>query len=334
MAFSASFFSYKGGAGRTTSTLNTSYYLIREVIRPTNDHPLLIIDADTESAGISYLLTRNMASKYISSDRSVQGLCRDARNNGALFNPDNGAPMPDLISAYSALSKKFIPVGDQFGVEEQSVLLLRSNVSGFSMSPEDYVEPVERLIKLVKDVCKCSVIFDTPTGTQALTNCALRQSDIIVCHMRPTAQFQQGTKDYLERYLQQPDTNFKTIILCPSVVPLDTVVIDGKTYPSTYCEQLKTFAEEMKTIVDNSMSLEVRLVDLMTKPIQDQWANRFQYASDIMEYRAKNVVGIPEITRFKWREGLLPTVPSLTKEEKLACERYFYLANIVAGNVI
>ena len=44
-----------------------------------------------------------------------------------------------------------------------------------------------------------------------------------------------------------------------------------------------------------------------------------------------NIVGIPEITRFKWSEGLLPDVSNLTAEEKLACERYYYLANIVAG---
>ena len=326
-AIVASFFSYKGGAGRTTSTLNTCYYLVTEVLRPTIDNPLLIIDADTESAGISYLLTKDITSSLLN-NQSLQGLCQAAKNNKGLFNPDDGAVAPELFSAYRELRSKFVPVGDQFGVDKAAVLLLRSNVRGFNTSVEEYVDPMNDLVSLAKSTCNCSIIFDTPSGTQALSRAALRLSDTIVCHMRPTNQFQQGTMDFLQRYFQQPDTSFVNVILCPSVVPIESVVIDNEQYPNTYCEQLDKFVAEMKRIANDCMS--VTIVDLMTKSTPAQFYKP-EYTKDLAEYHQRNIVGIPEINRFKWREGLLSKVPSLTTEEKLACERYCYLANIIAG---
>ena len=328
-ALVASFFSYKGGAGRTTSTLNTTYYLVTEVLRPTRDRPLLIVDADTESSGISYLLTKNVTG-FKSADRSVQGFCVAANNNTNLFQPDNGAPMPDLFSAYSELNGKFIEVGDQFGVDPQAVLLLRSNVD-YDKSSESYVDPIDKLVKLANHICKCPIIFDTPSGTQALTKASLRNSNTIICHMRPTAQFQQGTRDYLKRQLEDEDSPlaFHDIVLCPSVVPLDPVMIDGERYPEAYQKRLKEFVEEMKEIA--SGCTEVNIIDLMTNATPERFYRR-EFANDLRPYHEKAVVGIPEITRFKWREGLLSQVTDLSVEEKLACERYSYLANIIAGN--
>ena len=50
-----SFFSYKGGAGRTSMLFNTASYLADE-LGATPDEPIVIIDLDLDSKGLSFLL--------------------------------------------------------------------------------------------------------------------------------------------------------------------------------------------------------------------------------------------------------------------------------------
>ena len=47
------FYSYKGGSGRSTTAVNTVKHLIGE-LGANKDHPILIVDADLESAGLTY----------------------------------------------------------------------------------------------------------------------------------------------------------------------------------------------------------------------------------------------------------------------------------------
>lgn len=48
-----SFYSYKGGSGRTTTMLNTVKHLVRE-LGANPKRPILLVDADLESAGLTY----------------------------------------------------------------------------------------------------------------------------------------------------------------------------------------------------------------------------------------------------------------------------------------
>lgn len=48
-----SFYSYKGGSGRTTTLLNTTKHLC-EKLKVSKEKPILLIDADLESAGLTY----------------------------------------------------------------------------------------------------------------------------------------------------------------------------------------------------------------------------------------------------------------------------------------
>lgn len=49
------FYSYKGGSGRTTTAINTIKHLV-EYLGATAEKPVLLIDADLESAGLTYFL--------------------------------------------------------------------------------------------------------------------------------------------------------------------------------------------------------------------------------------------------------------------------------------
>ena len=55
------FYSYKGGSGRSTTLINTIPHLIRE-LGATPEEPILLVDADLESAGITYYF--DCASKF------------------------------------------------------------------------------------------------------------------------------------------------------------------------------------------------------------------------------------------------------------------------------
>ena len=47
------FYSYKGGSGRSTTSINTVKHLIDE-LGACKDHPILLVDSDLESAGLTY----------------------------------------------------------------------------------------------------------------------------------------------------------------------------------------------------------------------------------------------------------------------------------------
>ena len=48
-----SFYSYKGGSGRSTTCVNTLLHLIRKM-NAGPQHPILLVDTDLESAGLTY----------------------------------------------------------------------------------------------------------------------------------------------------------------------------------------------------------------------------------------------------------------------------------------
>ena len=69
---SVSFYSFKGGAGRSTTCLNTIPYIF-EIGEASSEHPIVLLDVDLDSAGMTYLLeqenffhglTQFMAQRY------------------------------------------------------------------------------------------------------------------------------------------------------------------------------------------------------------------------------------------------------------------------------
>lgn len=52
---SVSFYSFKGGAGRSTTCLNTIPYIF-EIGEASSEHPIVLLDVDLDSAGMTYLL--------------------------------------------------------------------------------------------------------------------------------------------------------------------------------------------------------------------------------------------------------------------------------------
>lgn len=312
-----SFFSYKGGSGRTTTTLNTLYYLIQET-KPTAKSPLIIIDADSESYGMSMLI-RDTSVSY-PPDVSLQGLGVRAQQN--VFVPSGD---PTDWRSYERLNKFFIPVGNYFtkDVENEAVLLLRSDVTPaeqsaafggilFSLSAPggNEEENLTEALDIMRR-CHCNVVFDTPAGTQDMATFSLNNSETIVCCMRPSVQFEMGTRLCFDKLMMEwyEVRNRKNIIFCPSAVPFRETKVDEAVYPAHYRATLYSrFRDAMETRANDTRGV-IRLIWGMEKG---------------------DVPGIPEVERFKWQECCLGNIKSDKEDEQMAKDKYRLLAQLVS----
>lgn len=316
-----SFFSYKGGSGRTTATLNTLYYLISEQ-KPRPESPVVIIDADTESYGMSMLI-KDGDKKY-PAKRSLQGLALTAEQDAFVCNGD-----PENWKSYSNIKNYFVPVGHYFtkDIENDAVLLLRSDVT-----PQEQITELGKVFALnnksqdggdnkendnllkaldIMNSCDCTVVFDTPSGTQDMASLSLNASKTIVCCMRPSVQFEIGTRICFEKLIEKwaGKKLKKNIIFCPSAVPYKETAIDSDVYPGHYVNTVfKGFRNEMETKARDTHGL-IKII----------W-----------EMQDGQIPGIPEVDRFKWQECCLGKIGGEKEDEKLAKQKYRRLAEILA----
>ncbi len=286
------FFSYKGGAGRSTLALNTLPILCdRYHFNASPEHPLIIADLDIDSAGMTYLL--NMQDEVrkpgMASVQEVLGAgVIDGACTSILDHP-----------FFSSLCK----VGDKFGMEPEAVLFLPA-LDGTSIEDSNYNAKGNN--HYLKDMCKlcetykcAAVVFDSAVGDQLTANLANAEVDIIICCMRPTEQFQVGTSRFLQRY--EDKIINKDIIIVPNVVPMESMTIDGYSYPETaYNRIMQSFKLNLSK-------------------------NRYNY--DMMEHG----LGIPMVKSFMWRECMLAAKPvnELTDDEKAALEKISRLADTI-----
>lgn len=201
-----SFFSYKGGAGRTSLLYNTLPFLA-EKLNATENEPIIVIDLDIDSKGLSYLINRNSdvtAVQLLRGEDLIGGPCGPQLREHPVF-------------------KGFCPIGAAVGLspdKDRSILFVSADSkkslgdqTNFD-APKTALQPFNRLCK--KYNCK-AIVMDTPTGSQLSANCALSISTKVVTVMRITRQFKQGTKEFLQAKTQ--DYSGKEFIIAPNAVP-------------------------------------------------------------------------------------------------------------------
>ena len=299
-----SFFSYKGGAGRSTLAYNIIPILAAKHIKPTADAPIIVVDTDVDSCGMSYLVK---AETEVTDDNCIQHL---------LGNPFDTRPVSN-IQDHPFLSK-LIPVGKAYGYSDNDAILLLPAKDNKNIGKDatnnyaesggySYMDSMEDFLRVCEeDLDIPAVIFDSSVGNTALANISNQVSSIIVCVMRPTTQFVNGTRRYLlgvendEKMLRN-----KHIILVPNVIPQEEVTINGLRYPN---------AAVSKICNDFSNGFGV--------------GNSNTYHLDMLD---RDEFGIPAVKRFMWLEDALYTKESedLNENEKLALERYRKLAQII-----
>ena len=202
-----SFFSYKGGAGRTSVLYNTVSYIAKR-LNATPENPIVVVDLDIDSKGLSFLLKTDLDENEYTN--SIQLM----KHTGPLFDRLN------MTSSeyYSAMT----PVGRLFGLPyslDRSIVFITANSNDTLNGSNNFdalnIDLSGFAKKLERFGCK-ALIMDNPAGGQLSSDIALRISDKIVTVLRITKQFREGTREFLA---QEKNYDRKEYIIVPNAVP-------------------------------------------------------------------------------------------------------------------
>ena len=292
----STFFSYKGGAGRSTTCLNTLPFLVRQSTAH-KSAPILLLDMDIESAGMTYLL--NQQDKF-HGKFDVKEL---------LKNEETWSTEKKGDITLHPLYKKFVPVGRLLGLpSDESVMFLGVDDASPKLDGrymDTYEGAIKKLIEFADRHNVRAIVMDSAAGDQFSATVAVRKSEKIVFCMRPTHQFRIGTFNYLKRLsISAGRTGAdKTIVLLPTVVPADAA-IEGKS-------QLELAIDDIKKRIDS--------------------VGNFDFKKNFVS--SKDCFGINEVARFKWKEGVLYKLKAengtLAADEEEGYVRYQKLAEVI-----
>ena len=287
-----SFHSYKGGSGCTTTVINTLPLLIDELNADSN-HPILVIDGDLDSAGLTYLLG---ADQFFENTYDVKELLSGSLPGKNVREMGENHPFLD----------KCLPVGDCFGKDKETVYFLGVNDNRF-FEASDMVGGAEKVVYELRRLCYQlgfkAIIFDSAAGEQFSAVLANRISQVIVSCLKPTKQSRLGTKRYLERLEpmmvdEDTDEQVRRLIILPTSVPQKETFIKGK-------EQYSHTLSLIQEVIEN-LSYEINTVFL-----------------------TEDTFGIPEVERFKWEEDILYNLTVHETDELEALKQFKVLAQVI-----
>lgn len=291
-------FSYKGGAGRSTLSINVVPFLA-ELLNATTEKPLVLVDMDIDSCGLTYLFGLHKDRRILSD--SVQGWLHPKYSQMPIVDDEEFETAED-----HTMFKRLYPVGSYFGFEDRAILCLPANPgvtlgneSNYDAAQSNYVNEFKRMCKFFA----CGVLFDSAVGNQLTANWSNRCANYILCCMRPTEQFRDGTNRFFDDYDQK--AHGKKIIIIPNVVPTDALVVGDRRYP-----------EYAKACILENFS------DNVLRKNNTYYLNLLE----------GDKFGVPKIDRFMWQEGVLKLSSELTPLEKNALDRYREIASIIAEN--
>lgn len=300
-----SYFSYKGGAGRSTLAYNTIPLIARNHLHPTKENPIVIVDMDIDSCGMSYLL--GVKKTDINDDACVQYVLRNGCDPSC----------PPSISEHATL-KKLLPMGNKFDCEDNEAILFLpakdiknvNNDSNYNDTNSQFLTSMRSFVDMCEHYNVSAVIFDSAVGNQATANVSNQIANVIVCCVKPSIQFVDGTARYLES-LDSDDASplgggRKTIVIVPNVVPQEHIVIDDHAYPDS---AINRFFIRLSPIVENRDE-----DDDITYNLEMLDADGF---------------GIPAVKSFMWREAQLATQKVLYDNEAEVLKKYEKLAAII-----
>ena len=289
---SVSFYSFKGGAGRSTTCLNTIPYIF-EIGEASSEHPIVLLDVDLDSAGMTYLLEQE---NFFHENYDIKEFLKG----------DNDLSVPvDKGIQNHPFYKKLVPVGNKFGIDDNNAVMFLGINDRMKLGNNDFSGEKDELFNKLRKFCKnngiSALVFDTPTGDQITAKFSLKASNCVVCCMKNTMQFRKGTFNYLKRIATEVDID--SLVIFPTVVPKD-LELDG-----------------VSQMEDSINSIKQSIQDLSFEDINT-------------DFVSKDMFGINEIERFKWKEDILYKLEKkgeLRDDEKEGINRYKKLAEIVIG---
>ncbi len=294
--YKISFFSYKGGSGRSSTLINIIPFLVKE-LKADHTRPIILLDMDIDSTGLTYLLHQG---DKVKSALTIQKIMIDGVPGGNNFQR--------RLEEHQFFSN-LIKVGAEFCCEEGAVLLLPAEAGvsvGKDGTNKNMTNRDSSHIEKIIDVCErydcAAIVFDSSAGDQDTANVSNSKSDVIVCCMRPTIQFQEGTLDYFKR-MSRIIRN-RDVILLPNAVSRVSTNVDGKMYPITAKNR-----------------------------IIDAFRDHFPETGNTIHFDAMigSHFGVPLVGRFLWQESILANLEcdGLTEDEKEAVEMYQQVAYMI-----
>lgn len=285
-----SFFSYKGGSGRSSLAYNT-LPLLAENLGATALEPIIVLDLDIDSAGLSLLFNDEVETKI--NALSVF----DVLNENI---PGSSLCIDDRPLASHPFFSRLVPLGKALGInapdKNKSVLFLPALqgrvLDNLDNNYNSSGNPLNSLIELCYEYNCKAIIFDTPAGDQLSAQWALDCSTKIAVCMRITYQFRTGTA----RFLKQIDKkyNSKEFIIVPNAVPTDEIMVEGVRF--NYDGARKDIIRRMENGLTNN-KVNFGMLD-------EDW------------------FGIPEVRSFKVRENILYKFAKMTNDEERAFDCY------------
>lgn len=321
------FNSYKGGACRTTTCYNTVAYLCQK-LQASEDKPLLIVDMDLDSMGLTKLLVDET---YCPKDKfnnsfSANSLFDKNHSLNKMLAEDG---LDDVKNAeyFQGWGK----VGQVFGLAPGSVLFLGADANAKTISDAVFEQlkdssPLGDLIKylfeLPEDCHPVGMIFDCAAGMQKTTQMVLSYVGTSVVCMRPTEQFRAGTLQYLKDSYKKifdmrncPEGSRNVILVPTSVAP-----IAAEKGSDAY----KKIAKLRQSSFDD--------IEWMVNAIADACENHFALDACMVDAENADNMGIPEVERLKWKENTpLIRLTDFLADEKHALDRYEKLAQAMVG---
>lgn len=204
-----SFFSYKGGAGRTSLLYNTLPFLADE-LQATAREPIVVIDLDLDSKGLSLL-----------NDASGINAIQVLRNDAAI-----GFGQMRAIEDHPFF-QQLAPIGKKVGLSEErdrSILFITAHPKEGAESLSEYGNNYDNgrvnlngLSKLCNSFHCKAIVMDCPAGDQLTAKKSLSIANKIVLTMRITTQFRLGSKEFLEK--KSSYYSGKEYIIVPNAVP-------------------------------------------------------------------------------------------------------------------
>lgn len=293
-----SFFSYKGGSGRTSLLYNTLPFLAKE-LNATNQEPIIVVDLDIDSKGMSYLVNEN------SKINAIQVLKGDS---GAIC-----GRIRDVKIEEHPFFKALVPMGALVGLDRslnRSILFVSANATNEDnkfLDNTNNFDPARAGLESLNSLCnsfKCkAIVMDTPAGGQLAGNLALRITSKIVTVMRITKQFRKGTYEFLKE--KSAKVFNKEFILVPNAVP--------------NCE-------------DTIYSMNNIMQGIRQDAIEHVQNNKLN-----LNMINDNINGVNEVKQFKFEEKNLnfeAITRTLVEDEEKAVERYKLLAKELAKDAI
>ncbi len=309
-----SYFSYKGGSGRSSLIYNTIPFLV-EKLNASKEHPIILVDLDADSAGLSYLLTENEIKKEDPNFFTTNMLLNTKET---IFSKYAAASRGTPIKPFTefGLYEKFLPVGAEFGLNHithgKSVLFVpvqpTKTISKFDGTSN---LTISNFLKVCENYGAAAVIFDMPAGGQIIGKTVFEESDKIVVVMRITRQHRKGTIDFLKGKALGVAGEFIPLF---NVVPQEKIVINGREF------NLENVRKEVR---DDLEKLRLEL---------DSQGSECRFDFDMLNY---DKYGIPEVKRFKFSEGVLCELKNdreyiFSNDEEEAYKAYEYLAEVIA----